>query len=83
MPRGSLASASWSARDDEDGAVKTNAQTGFQEARTFTATGADTDIVVSSARAYVAAINRMNAHARNAAASAKEGEKMPEKTASR
>ena len=71
------------ARDDEDGAVKTNAQTGFQEARTFTATGADTDIVVSSARAYVAAINRMNAHARNAAASAKEGEKMPEKTASR
>jgi len=71
------------ARDDEDGAMKTNAQTGFQEARTFTATGADTDIVVSSARAYVAAINRMNAHARNAAASAKEGEKMPEKTASR
>ena len=39
--------------------MKANVQTGNLEARTFTSTGADTDIVVSSARAYVAAINRM------------------------
>jgi len=38
---------------------KTNLQTGEKGLRTFTATGADTDIVVSSARAYVIALNRM------------------------
>ena len=39
--------------------MKANVQTGNVEARTFMATGADSDIVVSSARAYVAALNRM------------------------
>ena len=38
---------------------KTNLQTGETAVRSFTATGADTDIVVSSARAYVIALNRM------------------------
>lgn len=44
--------------------MKANVQTGNIEARTFMSTGADTDIVVSSARAYVAAINRMIAFMR-------------------
>ena len=48
--------------------MKANAQTGNIEARTFMATGADTDIVVSSARAYVAAINRMIAYTKSSAA---------------
>ena len=38
---------------------KTNVQTGEKTVRTFSATGADTDIVVSSARAYTIALNRM------------------------
>jgi 2-isopropylmalate synthase len=38
---------------------KTNLQTGETAVRSFTATGADTDIVVSSARAYVIALNRI------------------------
>ncbi len=42
--------------------IKENAQTGTAVARNFTATGADTDIVVSSTRAYVACLNRMIAH---------------------
>jgi 2-isopropylmalate synthase len=45
--------------------MKANVQTGNLEARTFMATGADTDIVVASARAYVAAINRMIAFMRD------------------
>jgi 2-isopropylmalate synthase len=36
-----------------------NNQTGSTIARTFIGTGADTDIVVSSARAYLSALNRM------------------------
>ena len=48
---------------------------GEMEARTFTASGADTDIVVASARAYVAATNRMIGFMREkAAAAAKEAE---------
>ena len=42
--------------------IKENAQTGTRGARMFTSTGADTDIVVSSTRAYVACLNRMIAH---------------------
>ena len=45
--------------------MKANVQTGNMEARTFMSTGADTDIVVASARAYVAAINRMIAFMRD------------------
>ena len=45
-------------------AFKTNVQTGAATARTFMATGADTDIVVSSARAYVSALNRLIAFMR-------------------
>ena len=53
--------------------IKSNAQTGNIEARTFMATGADTDIVVSSARAYVAAINRMIAYTKSSAAAENVG----------
>eukprot|EP00227_Mantoniella_beaufortii_P012297 CAMPEP_0197594832 /NCGR_PEP_ID=MMETSP1326-20131121/21516_1 /TAXON_ID=1155430 /ORGANISM="Genus nov. species nov., Strain RCC2288" /LENGTH=653 /DNA_ID=CAMNT_0043161085 /DNA_START=60 /DNA_END=2021 /DNA_ORIENTATION=- len=49
--------------------MKANVQTGSVEARTFMATGADTDIVVASARAYVSAINRMISFMRAAEAS--------------
>lgn len=53
--------------------MKANVQTGNMEARTFVSVGADTDIVVSSARAYVSAINRMIAFMRaNADAMAAE-----------
>ena len=46
--------------------IKENAQTGTRGARMFTSTGADTDIVVSSTRAYVACLNRMIAYTMSA-----------------
>ena len=46
---------------------------GEMEARTFTASGADTDIVVASARAYVAATNRMIGFMREKAGRGGEG----------
>ena len=41
-------------------------------ARSFTATGADTDIVVSSTRAYVACLNRMIAYHASSVSAAEE-----------
>ena len=45
--------------DESTAETITNNQTEARGTRTFTATGADTDIVVSSARAYLSALNRM------------------------
>jgi 2-isopropylmalate synthase len=45
--------------DESTAETITNNQTEAKGTRTFTATGADTDIVVSSARAYLSALNRM------------------------
>ena len=45
--------------DESTAETITNNQTETKGTRTFTATGADTDIVVSSARAYLSALNRM------------------------
>ena len=59
--------------------IKSNAQTGAAIARSFTATGADTDIVVSSTRAYVACLNRMIAyHASSVSAAEEEAAKHAE-----
>lgn len=44
--------------DDEDEEILTNPQTGEEYSRQFTGQGADCDIIVASARAYLAAINR-------------------------
>ena len=52
--------------------IKSNAQTGAAIARSFTATGADTDIVVSSTRAYVACLNRMIAYHASSVSAAEE-----------
>jgi 2-isopropylmalate synthase len=52
--------------------IKSNAQTGAATARSFTATGADTDIVVSSTRAYVACLNRMIAYHASSVSAAEE-----------
>ena len=62
--------------------IKSNAQTGAATARSFTATGADTDIVVSSTRAYVACLNRMIAyHASSVSAAEEEAAKHAEEAA--
>ena len=44
--------------DDEDEEILTNPQTGEEYSRQFTGQGADCDIIVASARAYLGAINR-------------------------
>ncbi len=41
-------------------AVSTNAQTGLSKNRKFTGSGSDQDIVISSARAYVSALNKLS-----------------------
>ena len=48
--------------DDEDEEILTNPQTGEEYARQFTGQGADCDIIVASARAYLGAINRKEDH---------------------
>ena len=56
--------------DESTAETITNNQTETKGTRTFTATGADTDIVVSSARAYLSALNRMlHSSAKSSAAS--------------
>ncbi len=43
----------------EDGATSVNAQRDYEQARTFGGHGADTDIIVASVKAYLAALNKM------------------------
>jgi len=43
----------------EDGATATNAQRDFEQSRTYGGHGADTDIIVASVKAYLAALNKM------------------------
>jgi 2-isopropylmalate synthase len=43
----------------EDGATATNAQRDYEQARTYGGHGADTDIIVASVKAYLAALNKM------------------------
>ncbi len=43
----------------EDGVTSTNAQRDYEQARTFGGHGADTDIIVASVKAYLAALNKM------------------------
>lgn len=45
--------------DGPNSAVSTNAQTGLSKNRKFTGSGSDQDIVISSARAYVSALNKL------------------------
>ena len=45
--------------DGPNSALSTNAQTGLSKIRKFTGTGSDQDIVISSARAYVSALNKL------------------------
>lgn len=45
--------------DGPNAALSTNAQTGLSKNRKFTGTGSDQDIVISSARAYVSALNKL------------------------
>ena len=58
--------------DESTAETITNNQTETKGTRTFTATGADTDIVVSSARAYLSALNRMHSSAKSSKASSSE-----------
>ena len=44
---------------DDDGAGKINAQSELSKPRTFGGYGADTDIVVASAKAYLSALNKI------------------------
>jgi 2-isopropylmalate synthase len=43
----------------EDGATATNAQRDYEQSRTYGGHGADTDIIVASVKAYLAALNKM------------------------
>jgi 2-isopropylmalate synthase len=43
----------------EHGATATNAQRDYEQARTYGGHGADTDIIVASVKAYLAALNKM------------------------
>ena len=43
----------------EDGATATNAQRDYEQARTYGGHGADTDIIVASAKAYLNALNKL------------------------
>jgi len=45
--------------NDKKGAINTNAVTGIVKEIKFTGSGSDTDIVTSSARAYVSALNKL------------------------
>ncbi len=44
---------------EEGSASSTDAQTGLSKDRRFSGAGSDTDIIVSSARAYVSALNKL------------------------
>ena len=48
-----------SPKDDGPNAFSTDAQTGVSKDRKFSGAGSDTDIIVSSARAYVSALNKL------------------------
>ncbi len=43
----------------QDSARAVNAQRDYEQARTFGGHGADTDIIVASVKAYLAALNKM------------------------
>jgi 2-isopropylmalate synthase len=43
----------------EDGATSTNAQRDYEQSRTYGGHGADTDIIVASVKAYLAALNKL------------------------
>ena len=43
----------------EDGVTAMNAQRDFEQSRTYGGHGADTDIIVASVKAYLAALNKM------------------------
>ena len=45
--------------NDSASAAKQNVQTGLRRDRTFSGSGSDTDIVTSSARAYISALNKL------------------------
>ena len=45
--------------DGPNDAYSTHSQTGISKDRKFSGAGSDTDIIVSSARAYVSAINKL------------------------
>jgi len=45
--------------DQQGQSFSTHAQTGFTTSRKFSGSGSDTDVVVSSARAYISALNKL------------------------